>query len=375
MLVGVHRPVCLLMVSAFLLLATVQRVALAAETGGPNANWVNVSEKFTKLIGVNDLTPAWLCRCQGLIVTPNGELVMQTATKGICVSKDQGATWSVVDDNNIAGRCETGFDFSLAYPYVGRMAFFCFDGDGCVSGGISLDGAKTWRAFTQIIRGVEYADIDWQVHDPHTIFGMTHDPFFTVLSDDGGSSWQRLYSGKSWQRLYKDTTETGQRDEYARYRLGLIKGRTFTRYDAQQGGIELSTNAGRTWTLVTTDYKVTGCRPVHYGKKIYWVTTKGVIVTTNGKHWTLTGAGAEDASYGPYFGASEKAFVVVTSSAFLKTEDGGKTWHKLAAFFKAPDILWNAQVFCFFGWDAKHHLLYSSGIGASVWQLDVSKTN
>ena len=123
------------------------------------------------------------------------------------------------------------------------------------------------------------------------------------------------------------------------------------------------------------DYKVSGFRPVHYGKNMYWTTTKGVIVTTDGKKWTLTGAGAEDACYGPYFGAGEQEFVVVTSSAFLKTEDGGKTWHKLADFFKAPDIFHGNRVYCYFGWDARHHLLYSSGLGASVYQFDVSGKN
>jgi hypothetical protein len=153
----IRRLASLLIVSAPLLAAALSPAALAAETGPPNAgsgaNWVNVSEKFTQQIGADDLDPAFLRRCQGLIVTPTGELVIQTAAKGICVSKDQGATWSVAKDNNVRGRCETGHGFSLAYPYDGRMALFSFDGEGGHSGGISLDGAKTWRSFSQILRG------------------------------------------------------------------------------------------------------------------------------------------------------------------------------------------------------------------------------
>jgi hypothetical protein len=360
--VGVRRPVYLLIVGALLLLAAVPPAALAEDQNVPNAgadgNWGNVSENFIRQIGANNITPAYLRGCQGLIVTPGGDLVIQTAVKGICVSKDQGATWSVVANNNIKGRCETGFGFSLAYPYDGRMAFFCYDGVGALSGGISLDHANTWRSFSQIVRGVEFADMDWNSRDPQTILGMTHEPYFTVLSVDGG---------KSWQKLYKDT-EAGKRDLYNDYRLGVINDQTFTRYNANHGGIELSTTAGQTWTLVA-DYKVIARRPVHYGKNIYWNTAKGVIVTSDGEHWTLTGPGAEDACYGPYFGASEREFVVVTSRAFLKTEDGGKTWHQLAALFKAPDIFHGNSIYCYFGWDAKHNLLYSSGLGASVYQL------
>ncbi|HWE02732.1 MAG TPA: hypothetical protein VG326_10010 [Tepidisphaeraceae bacterium] len=348
--------------SALPLLAAVPQAALAEEQNAPNAgqdgNWVNVSENFIKRIGADNITPAYLRGCQGLIVTPSGELVIQTAVKGICVSKDQGATWSAIENNNIKGRCETGFGFSLAYPYDGRMAFFCYDGFGARSGGISLDHANTWRSFLQITRGVEFADIDWNVRDPQTILGMTHEPYRTVLSVDGG---------KSWQKLYKDN-EAGELDIYKSCRLGVINDQTFARYNAKRGGIELSTASGQNWTLVA-DYKVIARRPVHYGKNIYWNTAKGVIVTSDGEHWTLTGPGAEDACYGPYFGANEQEFVVVTSKAFLKTEDGGKTWHKLAALFKATDIFHGNSIYCYFGWDAKHNLLYSSGLGASIYQL------
>jgi hypothetical protein len=356
------------MVSALLLLTVAPRCVLAAEQAelntGPDANWVNVSEKFSKEIGANDLTPSFLCNCQGLIVTPTGDLVMQTAAKGICVSKDQGSTWSVVENNNIKGRCETGFGFSLAYPYDGRMAFFSYDGVGALAGGISLDHANTWRSFSQIERGVEFADINWNSPDPQTILGMTHEPYFTVLSVNGG---------KSWQKLYKDT-EKGTRDLYKGHRLGVVDDQSFTRYNVKVGGIEFSTDAGKSWTLVA-DFEVIGRRPVHYGKNTYWATTKGVIVSADGKNWALTGAGAEDVCYGPYFGTSEQAFVVVTSKAFLKTTDGGKSWHKLAALFRAPDVFRQNPIYCYFGWDAKHNLLYSSGLGASVYQLDPEKVS
>ncbi len=125
---GIRPPVYLLIVSPSVAgggSASRARGGKKRAERGPDGNWVNVSENFIKQIGADNIAPAFLCGCQGLIVTPGGDLVMQTADKGICVSKDQGATWSVVKNNNIKGRCETGFGFSLAYPYDGRMAFFC----------------------------------------------------------------------------------------------------------------------------------------------------------------------------------------------------------------------------------------------------------
>lgn len=367
-------------------------MALAVQTGFVNAanaeepaasfheNWVNVSDAFTKQIGVHDIEPeyAYIRRCSGLIVTPTGDIVMQSGKKGICVSTDQGATWSVVADNKIAGICEEGFGFSIAYPYDGRMAFFCHggasfchDGSHGTSGGMSLDGGKTWKPFSQLQRGVELADVDWNSRDPQTIIGLTHEPYFTVLSDDGG---------KSWRQLYKNETGSGPEVSFC---LGIIDGKTLARgtrssftYSTpasvpNNGIIELSKDAGQTWTQVA-NYQVVGRRPVHYGRNVYWTTSKGVITTANGKDWTLTGEGAQGAIYGPYFGVSKQEFVVVTDKYFLKTVDGGKTWKPIAKFYKAPDIFHNSEWYCYFGWDSKHNILYASGLGASVYRLKLS---
>jgi len=339
--------------------------ASAAAAAPVSDNWVNVSASFTQQLGADNLTPAYLCRCVGLIVAPTGDILMLTAKQGVCISKDQGATWSVVPDNNVKGRCENSLGISIAYPYDGRMAYYAFDGGGGMAGGMSLDGGLTWKPFAQNHRGLHYADIDWIAHDPQTVFGVTHEPFYTLLSTD---------AGKTWQPIYGD--ETGSRDAF-NYKVGVFDAKTLLRANASVRGsrakdpaglIELSTDAGQTWTPVA-NFQVQGYFPVHYGKNLYWTTTQGVITSPNGKDWTLTGPGAEGAIYGPYFGASEQEFVVVTDSNFLKTEDGGKTWKPIAKFYKAPDIYKNLASYAYFGWDSKHNILYASGVAASIYQL------
>jgi hypothetical protein len=329
-----------------------------ASTLSSNANWDNVSSALTKQIGVDEADPAFFRRCNGLIVTPTGDLVMQTSGKGVCVSRDQGATWSVVPDNKITGRCQNGFGVSIAYPYDGRMAFFCYDGSGGTAGGMSLDGAKTWKPFSQFQRGMEFADVDWNTRASQAIYGMTHEPYFSLFSNNGGTSWQRL-----------DKDETGGGAEI-QYSVGIIDGTTLTRYNpsAEGGIIELSDDVGQTWTQVA-EYRVQGRRPVHYGRNVYWTTSRGVITSSNGKDWTLTGNGAEGALYGPYFGSSEQEFVVVTDKYFLKTQDGGKTWKPIAKVYTAPDMFRSSAALSYFGWDAKHNILYASGLGAAVYRL------
>ena len=347
--------------------------AVNAETpaAGPAENWENVSDAFARQIEVHDIDPGYLRTCIGMIVTPAGDIFIQTATKGICVSRDQGATWSVVADNHIAGRCEHGFTFSIPYPYDGRMVLFCYDGDGTKSGGMSLDDEKTWKPFSQLARGTEFGDVDWSEASPQTLFALTHEPYFSLLSNDAGKTWQRL-----------DKTETGGGPE-VHYSLGMIDAKTLIRGTnatfanppgapapgTQQGGvIQLSQDAGQTWSQVA-NFQVVGRRPVHYGRNVYWTASQGVIKTSNGKDWTLTGPGAEGACYGPYFGSSEQEFMVVTNTNFLKTEDGGKTWKQIAKGYVAPDIFHGASWYSYYGWDSKHNILYASGLGAAVYRL------
>jgi hypothetical protein len=353
-----------LMLALVLAFALQTWFAIAANADAPAVvypdKWENVSAAFTKQIGADDVAPAppYYCRCNGLIVTPTGDIVMQTFTKGVCISKDEGATWSVAADNGIKGLSENGYDCEIAYPYEGRMAFFCHDGSEGMSGGMSLDGGKSWSPFSQVKRGVQFADVDWNAREPLTIYGMTHEPYFSVLSIDGGKNWRRL-----------DEHETGSGPE-VNYCVGMIDAKTLMRCIPQKhsGILELSADAGQTWTQVS-DYRVLGQRPVHYGRTVYWTTSKGVIKTTNGKDWTLTGKGAPMVYYGPYFGSSEQEFVVITERYFLKTEDGGKTWKHIAKIYKAPDIFHGSDQLCYFGWDAKHNILYASGLGASVYRL------
>jgi hypothetical protein len=363
-----HRRTVQFAVTLAVVLALFGRtgIVIAANADAPAVvypdKWENVSAAFTKQIGADDVAPAppYNCRCNGLIVTPTGDIVMQTFTKGVCISKDEGATWSVVADNGVKGVCENGFDCAIPYPYAGRMAFFCHDGAEGMSGGMSLDGGKSWSPFFQVNRGVQFADVDWNAREPLMIYGMTHEPYYSVLSVDGGQDWRRL-----------DEHETGSGPE-VNYCVGVVNEKTLVRFNPAKGGIiELSNDAAKTWTQVAK-YQVLGQRLVHYGKKMYWTTSQGVITSTNGKDWTLTGAGAEGAEFGPYFGSSDQEFVVVTDSYFLKTEDGGKTWWPIAKFYKAPDIFHGMAIYSFFGWDSRHNILYASGVATSVYRLKVT---
>ncbi|MCE9606780.1 MAG: hypothetical protein K8U03_17980 [Planctomycetia bacterium] len=332
------------------------------------ARWENISDEFFKRIGVQDKTPNHLRRCLGMAVAPTGQIFIVTGDgNGICTSKDQGATWTVgsksdAGGSGITGRCETGFSFSMAYPYDGRLAFFCIDG----TGGITLDGGAAWRPFGKLLRMLEYADMDWSERDPQTIFGLLHEPYYTVLSIDGG---------KSWRQIYKESENAQDNRHALGLYYGLADSETLLRSHIDQGGIAMSKDAGRTWTGVAK-FHIVGRRPVHFGKKTYWLANEGVVVSENGTDWTLTGKGPEMPLFGPYFGEDDRQMLVVSERAFSISRDGGKTWREVAPTFSPPDgmrkkITANGS-FNYFGWDAKHDYLYASGLGASIYRLKLA---
>ena len=346
----------------FLSMTAVSLAAGEASDADKNGSWENISDAFFKKLDVYDITPSYLRRCVGMAVTPTGEIfVMTSKGHGICVSKDRGATWAEVPDNKITGRWETGFDFSIAYPYDGRLAFFCTDG----TGGISLDDGNTWRPFTKLLRSFEFADIDWSTKDPQKIFGVLHEPYFTVLSADGG---------RSWQQLYKDTEAVKDaQKKVMSYCIGVVDANNLVRYVPDQDAITLSADGGQTWNEVAK-YKVLGRRPVHYGKNIYWTTADGVIASDNGKDWKLLGAAPDpEATFGPYFGRSESELMVVGKKGFFISRDGGKSWTNVAPFFLVPDgfakRFEKTGKFLFFGWDSAEDVIYASALGGSCFRL------
>jgi photosystem II stability/assembly factor-like uncharacterized protein len=255
-------PPALLWAGALLLNVSWFAPLTTAAEAGETAPWENVSDGFFKKIEVNDLTPNHLRRCLGMAVSPMGEIfVVAGKGQGVCVSKDDGATWAVSRGNNVTGRCETGFGFSMAYPYDGRLAFFCIDG----TGGLTLDGGATWRPFAKLLRMFEYADVDWSARDPRTILGLLHEPYYTALSTDGGRQWRQIY-------LETEDPKDG-RTMLAKY-YGVADGGTLLRAQRDAAGIARSTDEGKTWTEVAT-YQVLGRRPVHYGKKVYGPRPRG----------------------------------------------------------------------------------------------------
>jgi hypothetical protein len=222
--------------------------------------------------------------------------------------------------------------------------------------GMTADGGRTWRGFTGLGRNWDYAAVDWSTGEVKHIFGARHETGGEVfLSGDGGRTWEKLFEDPEFER-------TGG--------LGIFPGRILV-YTMKGKGIQRSVDAGKTWTKIS-DLEPNGrVVRVHKGTA-YWLTRRGLLVSTDqGATWTRRGAAVE-ASIGPYFDPrDEKRIAVAGAKGIFESADGGGTGKHVADLppdFDLPKPGWDSTV----AWDPRSGVYYASRMGKGTYKLSNS---
>jgi len=275
---------------------------------------------------------------------------------GLYVSRDQGNTWTMMAENPVSGRGQTGFWCNGPGPFDGRMVLWTIDG---VSASTS-DAGVTWTKIGRQGRGFDFGDLDWTSPKPQTLFALEHEPWFRVLSTDGGQTWKRL-------------DEAADKESFARNknwypRLGVLDASTLVATDGLSDGILFSRDLGATWTKVS-DFRPLGAHPIHFENKLYWAASAGVIVSEDGKDWKLLGCPLPNATWGPFFGANNQEILVVTDRGVQLSRDGAATWTQVAS---APPGVWLGDprtLGISFAWDYSNRLLYAAHAGSGCFRL------
>lgn len=336
----------------------------------PAARWENISEAFFTGLGVPKTVDQPGKRSSrvtnGLAVDPaTGQLFLNYSTwtppvmpTGLYTSRDRGASWAAIPNCRITGRGECGFSFNFVYPYTGRFAFFTIDG----TGGLTADSGVTWSILGKHKRGFDFGDVDWSSPQPKTMFALEHEPWFKCLSTDGGQTWQRLDEAA-------DAANKPDRNP----RLGVVNATTLLLGDSRNDGISLSTDLGKTWMQVAS-FRPLGHHPVHYGQRLYWTTSAGVITSDNGKDWSLLHTGLPNATWGPYFGKTEADMMVVSDKGIFITHDAAQTWSHIAAFPKAPSLpAYDRNTTClFFAWDFQQNIIYAERSDGACYRMTIA---
>jgi len=298
------------------------------------AEWVNISDSVT-----SQVKPGYAGPTAGVTVDrASGDVFMVVNDQGLWKSSDHGDTFARIDDKNIGGRCETGW--ALNFDPEGRR-LFCFMIYG--SSAITTDGGRTWAKSKAT--HFDFGAVDWEDTNKRVLALRHESGGMLATSDDSGANWRDLEKGFSG--------------------LGVFDRKTFVATKAKEKGIFRSTDAGATWTQVSTSTPLAAV-PVIFRSVGYWLTGKAVLVSKDkGKTWTDLGA-TVDAMFGPWFGRDPLHFVVVGKTGFQETKDGGKTWQFAAPL---PAGFGIGRVGPNYAWDPKSDIFYASTMTKPTFKL------
>ncbi len=321
-----------IVVIAALSTSLAQRATAEAEAG----KWISISDtvivqltKENKKIGYPGLTG-------GVGVDRvTGDVYMVVCDQGLWKSSDQGQTFARVDDGNVTGRCETGFEFDFD-PAGKRLACFTVYGNSA----LSSDAGKSWRRSTAGHN--DFVSVDWS---SDSLVTLKHESGGVLIkSDDGGKTWATL--GKGF------------------FNVGLLDAKTLVATkEGKASSIIRSTDGGQTWSEVS-NLKPVGRAPRITSGAVYWVGDQGLLVSRDkGASWAQLGKPVK-AMLGPYFGKDEKQIVVVGKEGVMETTDSGETWKKAAPLPPGVEGDGMSQ----FGWDPTHNVFYAGKMGKSTFK-------
>ncbi len=310
-------------------------VLCALATSAFAAEWVNISDGVT-----SQLKPGYGGPTAGVTVDrASGDVYFVVSDLGLWKSSDHGQTFARVDDKNIGGRCETGW--ALNFDPAGKR-LFCFMIYG--SSALTTDGGKTWAKSKT--SHLDFGAVDWEDTGKRLLALRHESGGVLTTSDDGGATWRDLGKGFSG--------------------LGVFDRKTFVATTEKVRGIFHSTDAGATWTQVSTNTPIAAV-PVVFKGVGYWATGKGILVSKDkGATWTEAGAPV-DATFGPYFGKDALHFVVVGKSGFHETRDGGKTWQLAAPL---PAGYGAGRVGPNYAWDPNANIFYASTMTKATFKYE-----
>src|SRR5688572_2917675 len=159
---------------------------------GQASKWTEISAGVLQQLKDEGKKIDWPQGTAGVTVDPaTGDLYMVVPGQGIWKSSDQGKTFARTDGGAVGGRAETSYTLQFD-PAGSRLACFMLDGK-CA---MTPDAGKTWTPFTGLGRNWDYAAVDWSANPAKTIFGARH--------ECGGEAYLSTDAGKTWTLLFKE---------------------------------------------------------------------------------------------------------------------------------------------------------------------------
>jgi photosystem II stability/assembly factor-like uncharacterized protein len=324
----------------------------AAAQGDTNSfGWVNISDPVVMAFTTGGGTIPWPGNTSGVAVDrTSGALYLDVCNVGLWRSTDHGNTFNRIAEGQISGRCEFGYALNCD-PAGARMACLLLDGK-C---GMTLDGGATWQSFARMGRNWDYGAVDWSDPQAKTIFAARHESGGEMyVSTDAGASWHFLGKHPEWTAL-------GVFDAHT-----LVAGTT--------NGILRSIDGGENWTNVSALHPV-GRVAVYFKDATYWLGKEGLLTSRDkGASWQKIGP-PMDAGWGPLFGKDAQNIIVADFNGFLRSDDGGQSWKRVADLpsFHAGLVPKLPGEFVSIAWDPQTGFLYASRMGSAAYRLKITE--
>lgn len=341
--------------------------ATCVPSGKDGLEWADISSPQIKTLGGVD-KQSYPGGCAGTVVNRlTGDVFVHIVGFGIWKSDDHGGSWTRVDGQVIdpgGGRNETGWGMQIDQDDPKRMAVFTLDGEA----GYTLDG-KTWKQWTHAPwgRNWDYGSVDWSSPGAETILGVEHEKTSqaVALSTDAGKSWTEL---TTFEVPGGVTTSM----------VGVIDKTTLI--GSNGSGIQRSTDLGKTWTKVSDKNPISHV-PVRFDGKFYLTSSEGLLVSADGgKTWAVQGkpTPAGMMLQGPFFGADASTLVVGTQSeqnqwgedsSIYKSSDGGTTWKLVGSAPKTSEqFKFSYSWFGALAWDPLSDSYYTTAMSNPAYR-------
>jgi photosystem II stability/assembly factor-like uncharacterized protein len=326
----------------------------AQEAEATKTEWTQILAKGTNAI--------WCVRETGDLFASNGKQVLFT--------RDAGSSWTEAAPPREKGRHFNSIAISADWRGA-RLAAFPIDSP---VGWTTLDGGKTWTTFAkptppQVKKhdGWTLGAVDWSEEQPTRYFGKEHHTNSFWLSTDGGATWSKLdsLSGYFGVGVAPDGSLLAGC-------MPAAEGKGV--YKPNESGIFRSVDKGATWTRVLECGMRQKMCPKTYDSRIYWPTLDGLAVSSdNGSSWRLIEGSPKDALYGPFFGETDQAMLVVSLEGVFRTSDGGKTWSLILKPEELPKAVADGnfkELMPNFAWDWKRNILYATSQGVPLFKRE-----
>jgi hypothetical protein len=305
------------------------------------AQWKPVA---TEIIAAEKPGYGKLC---GVYVDPAaGEILINLSDKGFYRSTDQGATWKRTHEAIIKGRTEWPGCFLVDPTGKSKTIVAALVYGAPIS--VSRDGGATFQPMHGKSSHVDWCAVDWP--QAEFILALKHEQNdLLIASTDGGKTFRDV--GKGYGPAFIFDAKTA------------VVAETKTK-ERPSPKILRTTDAGATFTpMVTATVKAL---PQYRHGKLYWITDKELIASSDqGKSWT-TISSLKDGRYGPLFGKNDDHLLVLTNAGIVESKDGGKTWSTPIAL---PAELKGVGPLSWIGYDARNDILYAMKMTSDLHQL------